>query len=157
MTQEGHVFLPGYDLPMAQGSNDILLHRTVARKSRRTRFAIAPSRSQYLAAVCFASSDLLLSFTTRKPRSWLRQRYFGAYRKIARKLLMRHLIVVLGFKFHVYRCSLARARGPSSPMQAPASLQMPSRPGNSSPRGHGRGRHNQLLDPLHIFIKIQHR
>ena len=32
-----------------------------------------------------------------------------AYRKIARELRMRHLIVVLGLKLYVYRCLLARA------------------------------------------------
>ena len=45
-------------------------------------------------------------------KSWLRQPCFEAYRKIARKFLMRHLIVVLGPAFHVYRYSLARATGP---------------------------------------------
>ena len=34
------VFLPGYDLPMTQGGHDFLLHRTAARQSRRSRFAL---------------------------------------------------------------------------------------------------------------------
>ena len=46
---------------------------------------------------------------------------FEAYRKIARKLLKRHLIVVLGLTLHVNRCSLARATGPFSSTAASAS------------------------------------
>ena len=83
------------------------------QKYRRSCLARAASRSQF--------SDILL----RKPRlalisrlesseSWLRLPCFEAHRKIARKLLMRHLSAVLGLKFYVYRCSLARATGPFS-------------------------------------------
>ena len=42
------------------------------------------------------------------PESRLRQPAFEAYRKIARKLLMSHLIAVLKLKLDVYRCSLTR-------------------------------------------------
>ena len=60
--------------------------------------------------------------------SWLRHPCFEAYRIIVRKLLMRHLIVVLGLTLQVNRCSLARAtrpvffpRQPLFPTAAPAS------------------------------------
>ena len=45
-------------------------------------------------------------------KSWLHHPCFEAYRKTARKLLMRHLIVFLGLTLHVNRYSLARATGP---------------------------------------------
>ena len=46
--------------------------------------------------------------------SWLRHPCFEVYRKITRKLLKRHLIVILGLKLHVNRFSLARTTGPFS-------------------------------------------
>ena len=64
----------------------------------------------------FKSQDSQAStcFSPRRSKSWLRHPVFEAYRKITRKLLMRHLIGVLKLKLHVNRCSLARATGPFS-------------------------------------------
>ena len=56
----------------------------------------------------------LACFSLGSSKSWLRHPFFEAYRKHVLKLLMRHLIVVLGLKFHINRCSLARAAGPFS-------------------------------------------
>ena len=42
-------------------------------------------------------------------KSWLRHACFEDNRKIARKLLICHLAVVLGLTLHIYRHSLARA------------------------------------------------
>ena len=57
--------------------------------------------------------ELRLALVSRLGSSmpWLRQPFFEAFRKITRKLLMRHLIVVLGLTLDVYRCSLARTTG----------------------------------------------
>ena len=49
--------------------------------------------------------------------------YFEAYRKKCSELLMRHLIVVLGLKLDINRCSLARAMGLFPPTAASASLK----------------------------------
>ena len=63
---------------------------------------------------CFRWHDsrALTSFSLGSSKSSLRHPYFEAYRKIARKLLMRHLIVVLRLTFHANRCLLARVTGP---------------------------------------------
>ena len=60
--------------------------------------------------------ELRLALVSRlgSSKSWLRRPCFVTYRKIARKLLMRHRIVVLGVILNMYRCSLARATGPFS-------------------------------------------
>ena len=65
------------------------------QKYRRSFFARAPSRSQFGGNF---RRILRLAFVSRLGSSkfWLRQPVFEAYRKNPRKLLMRHLIVVLG-------------------------------------------------------------
>ena len=55
-----------------------------------------------------------LSVTTWKLEVLAAPIFLEAYRKIARKLLMHHLIVVPGLTLNVYRRSLARATGPFS-------------------------------------------
>ena len=94
------------------------------KKFRRSCFARAPSRSQFGDSLL---RELRLALVSRpgSSKSWLRQPCFETYRKMARKLLMRQLIVVLGLTSHVYRCSLARATGPFSHTVASASLQRP--------------------------------
>ena len=62
-------------------------------------------------------------FSLGSSKSWLHHPCFEAHRKIVRKLLIRHLIVVLGPTLHVNRCSLARASGPFPPTAASASLK----------------------------------
>ena len=54
-------------------------------------------------------------FSLGSSKSWVRKPAFEAYRKISRKLLMRHPIVVLGLTLRVNRCSLARSREQRSP------------------------------------------
>ena len=58
----------------------------------------------------FKSHDSRAStcFSLGSSKSWLRHPCFEAYRKIARELLMRHLIVVLGLTLHVRKQVLSR-------------------------------------------------
>ena len=68
-------------------------------QSRRSGFARAPSRSQFGDSFL---RELRLALVSRlgSSESWLRRPVFEAYYKIARGLLMRHLIVVLGLILH---------------------------------------------------------
>ena len=79
------------------------------QNSRRSCFARALSR--LLFCVTFLRK-LRLALVSRlgSSESWLRKPFFEAHRKIARELLMRHLIFDLGLTFHVHRCSLPRAK-----------------------------------------------
>ena len=84
------------------------------QKFRRSSFARAPSLSQFGDSLL---RGLRLALTSRlgSSKSWLRQSLFESYRKVAWKLLMRHLlVVVLGLTLNMCRCSLARATGPFS-------------------------------------------
>ena len=83
------------------------------QKSPRSCFARAPSRSQ-LGDNLLRELRLALVLRLGSSVSWLRRPCFEVYRKTARKLLMRHPIVVLGPTFHVYKCSLVRVTGPFS-------------------------------------------
>ena len=62
----------------------------------------------------FKSNDSQTStcFSLGSSKFWLRHTCFRAYRKSARKLLMRHPVVFLGLTLHVNRCWLARVTGP---------------------------------------------
>ena len=116
-SKKGMVFMPGNDMPVTQGRHDFycieLPHESLAGHA----FLEHPAGRNICrlfvsqASTCFSLPRLGSS------KSWLRQLCFGAYRKVARKPLMRHLIVVLGLALHVYRCSLARARGLFHPRQ----------------------------------------
>ena len=83
------------------------------QESRRSCFARAPSRPKFGDSFL---RELRLALISRlgSSLSWLREPFFEAYRKISRKLLMHHVIVVRGLTLHGYRCSLARATGPFS-------------------------------------------
>ena len=101
---------------------------------RRSSFARAPKRSQFggslLRKLCLAQSSRVGS-----SKSWLRQHSFEAYCKIARKLLIRHLIVVLGLTLD---CTSARPREPRG-LLPPTAATAPckrERPGKPSPRKH---------------------
>ena len=92
----------------------ICLHKEQSEVSKMTKrersWGEAYLQCGRLQVARLASADLLKS----RSLSWLRHPCFEAYRKIARKLLKRHLIVVPWLKLHVNRCSLARATGPFS-------------------------------------------
>ena len=112
----------------------------------RPFFALAPSLSQ----ICDSFvRELRLAFVSRlgNSKSWLRQPFFEAYRKISQKLLMRNPVVVLGLTLDVYRCSLARTTGPFSSHSSFWLVQR-KRPGKPSPRCTGdRSREPRSLFP----------
>ena len=105
------IFLLGYDMPMTQGGHDFYCierpHGSLAGLASLEHPAGRNIWRQFAsqAPTCCSLPRLGSS------ESWLRQPCFEAYRKIVRKLLMRHLIAVLGLTLHVHRCSFARARG----------------------------------------------
>ena len=57
-------------------------------------------------------SVALTCFSPGSSITWLRNPCFKTYRELTRKLLIRHLAVVLELTFRVNRCSLVRATGP---------------------------------------------
>ena len=81
------------------------------QKYRRSRFVRAPSRSHF-GDNFLRRHRLALVSRLGSSRSWLRQSCFEAQRKIARKVLMCHLIVVPELTLNVCSCSLTRATGP---------------------------------------------
>ena len=83
------------------------------QEPRRSCFARAPSRSHFGDSFLRKLRRALVS-RLESSKSWLRQASFKVHRKIARKLLMSHLIVVLEVTLNVHRCLLARATGPFS-------------------------------------------
>ena len=118
------------------------------QKYRRPSFAPAPSRSQF-GDFFLRKHRLALVSRLGSSVSWLRQPLFEAYRKVSRKLLIHHLIVVLGLTLNVYRCSLARATGHFCPHGRFCLVQR-ERPGKPSPRG--QGWHNQVSGLLIIEL-----
>ena len=137
----GHSFLPEYDLPMTQGGHDFLMHRTAARKSRRSSFARAPSRSQYLTTIWSASFDLttrkLEILATRTLLQSLSQNCSVAADAPPHRCQWAQILRVQvlarehgAFFSHFFFCLVARER-----------------PGNPSPGG--QGWHNRFLDPLY--------
>ena len=90
-----------------------------------------------LQAARLASSDLLWSWKLEVLATQLR---FEVYRKLSRKLLKRHLAVVLGLKLHVTGARSREPRGLFLPQQL---LRRESK--RLSPRG--QGWHNQISGP----------
>ena len=109
LSQASSVFLRSRDHRREAPSSTSSPHQ----KCRRSSFARAPSRSQFGDSF-LREPRLALVSRLGSSKSWLRQPFFEAYRKILRKLLMGHLTVVLGLTLNVHRCSLARAKGPLS-------------------------------------------
>ena len=112
------------DLSVCLGARE---HRREARSStsfphqeyRRSSFARAPSRPQ-IGDRFLRGLRLALVSRHGSPGSWLRKSAFEANRKISRKLLIRHPVVVLGLtlKLHDSRrlgLCLAKAKFVSSP------------------------------------------
>ena len=90
---------------------------------------------------------------------WLCHPVFEANRKIDRKLLKRHLIVVLGLTLHVNRCSLARATRHFSSKATSASRKRTEFSNKISIRQRNKKIKKTPLEPLawqfvHFFVHI---
>ena len=81
------------------------------QKPSRSCLARAPGRSQF-GDNWFRELRVALVPRLGSSKSWLRQPCFEAHHKIARKMLMRHLIFILGLTLHMYRCSFTSPTGP---------------------------------------------